>query len=149
MNDLSISVFNGSDGMSRVNITTTLKVDLLKVSTMFSLMGKTYENSKEFDHLILKGNIDSCKVSNGTFGNFIVQMIAENLEKYSNFRFECPLKKADFYAINFPVDMKYIPYYFLANPQKWELTSTIRAKVKNTKSLVLICTIKFYGVMSD
>lgn len=110
---------------------------------------KTNEDSKEYDKVIFKGIIDTCKVSKGIFGNFLVQMVAENLEQYSNFTFECPQKKASFHATNFPVDAKYFPYYILGKTQKFVISATVRAKVSNIKSIVHVITVQFHGGIAE
>lgn len=146
LSDFSLKVFNDSQGgFSRANLSTTLIVDVIKITTLVAMKVKTNEDSNEFDKVIFKGNIDTCKVSKGIFGNFFVQMIAENLDKHSNFSFECPQKKAFYHATNFPVDAKYIPYYILGKPQIWEVSATLKAKLANIKSMVHVVTVKIYG----
>lgn len=84
----------------------------------------------------------------GIFGNFIIKVVSDNLEKYSNYRFDCPQKKGDFYVYNFPIlDDKNFPPFLLRATGKVEVSSVIKAKIENVKQTVHMFTLKFYGAI--
>ena len=94
---------------------------------------------------ILKGVINTCDISKGMFGNFIVQMVKQSFEKYSNWQFECPQKGGFFYATNFAVSDEYLPVYLLVKPGYFYANLYTKAKIGKGKPALNIMTIKLLG----
>lgn len=144
--NLSIAVFNDTEGVSRVNFTLMQIVDFVKVYVSISLLGASDEKSNDYNQQILKGNIDTCSVSKGTMGNFIIKMIADSIKKYSNYRFACPQVKGFYHAHNFNVSAdEHVPYYLIGRGGKFKFSATVKAKIANVKSAANIMSVEFYG----
>lgn len=95
--DASFSVFNGSDMVSRMNMTVDLRVDLEKPSVLFTVKVKY---SKTTYTEINRGRIDPCEVQKGIVSNFFRRTIAKAIEESSNYQFTCPQKKGFLYFVN-------------------------------------------------
>lgn len=144
--NFSFVTFNDSQGESRFNMSGYQKCDLLKVIVSGELVGKSNTTSKDYDQKLLNINVDTCKASKGIFGNFLVRMIADNLEKHSNYRFACPQKKNFFYATNFPVvDDKFFPSQLFRVQQFFRASFIFKGKLPNVKSLVHIFSVSIDG----
>lgn len=144
--NFSFVTFNDSQGDSRFNMSGYQTCDLLKVMNSGELVGKSNAASKDYDRKLLKINLNTCNVSKGLFGNFIIRMISDNLEKHSNYRFVCPQKKNFYYAINFPVvDDKYFPTQLLGHSFYWRVSFIFKGKVPNVRSLVHLFSIRLDG----
>lgn len=143
----SASLFNDTNGVPRFNLSLFLNTDFVRSSTFFDLKAKTNENSGGLGKDFLKGSVDTCKVSKGTLGNFMIQMVVKNLAKYSNYKFECIVKKGPYYARDFPITFDYIPHYFLTMGRRgFECTITVKGKPKDVNSsMVHMFSFKFYG----
>lgn len=60
-------------------------------------------SERSYEKEVLKAIVNTCKVQNGIIGNFIVSIVKDRLEDYSNYKFECSLEKKLYYAQNFPI----------------------------------------------
>ena len=146
ISNFSLKSFNNTNGISCFNATTNLNVPVLKILIYVTLKGKSVETNKVYDQVILKGVLDSCKLSQGIFGNFIAQFIVENLHKYSNIKIECPQKRGFYYVSNFPLESDHIPrYIFFGRNRKFEFSGTWKAKISDGKPLVHFFTLLFEG----
>lgn len=143
----TLNVFNDTDGLSMLNASGTLKVDLPKPMIYITVLTRS-KGSREYQ-TYSKPTIDVCKVEKGVFGGFIVRTIASNIKNYSNFRFECPLKKQFFYVTNYPVfDIKVASLFLLKNENQspeFDVTFTIKGKPAGKKSFVNIMTGRITG----
>ena len=102
--------------------------------------------TQEYDFVLLKGEMDTCKASKGIMGNFITKLIAQHLEQYSNYRFLCPQKKGFLYAYNFPmVTDKDLPTYLLPFRGKFAISGTFKAQVTKGKKLVELSSGTLFG----
>lgn len=142
-----MSIRNDSNGVALLNLSTTVTCDFLKTITNFILLGKVNEDDKDYKEVIVKGVADTCKASKGVFGNFVIQMIAENIHKYSNYSFDCQVKKDSYYVLNFPLAFDYVPHYLIGRTRSFSLTATVKGKVAKIKSLVHAFTLKFSGTI--
>lgn len=92
-----------------------------------------------------ESQLDTCKISKGIFGNFIINMIADQLEEFSNFRFQCPQRPGYYYCANFPLTIdKYVPMY-LMNKGFWEFSLYSKFKNPKTKKMVVYLSVKVHG----
>lgn len=143
--DFQLVPFNDTNGASFLNSSGTLLVDFNQALVPFVLKTKVNVNDQEFNKIIFRGKIDTCKVADGVFGNFLVRFLMENLEKFSNLTLACPHKKNFYYAHNLPaLDDSFIPGFFPRNRFQWQITITVNAKVK--KTFVQIMSIRLYGI---
>lgn len=146
--NFTMVVFNGTDNLSYFNFTMKLLVEIKKSVYSFNLKVKTNESRKDYDIDVLSSSLDSCQVAKGVFGNFIIKFFMANLEKYSNFKIECPQKQGFFYAYNFPVPLdfkSYIPSFIPVRSCFWQLTVTSRAKLSKNKAADMSARVQMRG----
>jgi hypothetical protein len=93
--NISMSVFNDSEGISRANCSAYLKVDVLRAIFLVDIYTQR-EGLKEYDKLIFKSNIDSCNIKKGIIGKFFLQNLLDNHKNYTNI--PCPQKKGFLYT---------------------------------------------------
>ena len=43
--------------------------------------------------LLVSNTFDLCKIAKGFVGNFAFQILFKDMDKFANFKFECPQKK--------------------------------------------------------
>lgn len=127
-------VFKNAEGDMMHNVSGTLLVELRKMIITFTIRIKSSPKRQDFDLLVFQSNVDTCKVSQGVLGNFVIRSLISTL-KDTNFNFECPLKKGFFYLYNIPnVDTSFFPAFISREQSKyieWELA--IGAKTKFPK----------------
>lgn len=123
-------------------------MDIKKSLYSFNLKVKSRETKKDYDVDVFTSNVDSCQAAKGIFGNFIIKFFQSNLEKYSNFKVDCPQRKGFYYAYNFPMPMDFktfIPSFIPARSSVWQLTVTSRAKVSKNEATVLGLQLQLRG----
>jgi Protein of unknown function (DUF1091) len=148
----SFSVFNGSDGVSRLNVSVFLKVDLARPSTMIECNGKL-EGSLRTNE-IYRGQIDPCQVQKNWFLSFFIKASAASIKEFSNYRFDCPHKKGLYYASNFPVFDFKKEFPLIAMTQantstEFEYTIIYSAKIQKQQKVVKehVLTAQIYGIL--
>lgn len=63
-------------------------VDLDKMLVSFVLaIGKNYEN------VVMRSTLNSCKINEGVLGNFVIKMVMEDFDQTADFTFSCPFRK--------------------------------------------------------
>lgn len=147
--DFFACIFNDSNNVVHFNFSSYLLPDVLKSSTVFSLKVKTSDNSKDYDRTILSGSIDTCKVSKGVIGNFIVRLLLDKLAEHSNFRFVCPQSKGYYYVRSMPFDPSYVPGFLTANDVNWKLNAMVKLKTAPKQQFVNSFNLKFYGTIAN
>lgn len=150
VSDVTLSVFNGSDGVSRFNFTVRSSVDLPRPNFYLTVMTRS-EGSATFDELYHTSSIGICSqaVSKGVFANFIITTVAKTLESHSNFRFECPLRKKLYYINEYPaLDLSLLKLFSMTvedRKPEFEFTLMVKAKPRGRKSVEHILTANLYG----
>lgn len=118
--------------------------------TIFTIKIKKRKSPEDssYDQELVSSVIDTCKVERGVLGNFVVKMLLDNM-KDSNYSLSCLTKPGYFYIRNFaPPSMDLIPVSLLAlvgNFERWEFTDVFKAKLKTSKSLVHVYSVKVEG----
>lgn len=144
--DLRVSVFNDSNRDSYFNFTGNLKKDLRRVMLTFEVKIKS-ETSQTYDKPFLTSNVDTCKQIN--FGNYIIKFLVSNIEKYSNIKFECPMKARFYYAYNFPAPdspTAFLPSFMSKSLYtRWELSVTAKVKVSKAEPSARILLVNIRG----
>jgi len=145
VSNFSLNVFNDSSGLTRVNCSGRLNKGFDRYVLKFDIKGRN-KQSGEYDQKFMRGTIDSCNIQKGMIGNFILQMVIDRIDKYSNYRFECPQKVGFYYVYDFPVFETFENMPALVR-ESWEgkISSTIRIKVRGRKSSVLLFSSDIYG----
>jgi Protein of unknown function (DUF1091) len=138
-------------GRSRINVSLSLDKDILGLKVMIATQVKS-PSAFSYDREIMRQTLDVCRLGNGLIGNFISKMVYDILKNYSNYFFECPVKKDGYYARNlmFPSNFKdYLPPGILRVILKEEIffkTSLVaKFRVSKVKGLVLGFNITSFG----
>lgn len=146
LQELRVSVFNDSNRVSHFNFTGNLVKDLKRVMLTFEVRIKS-DASKTYDKPFLNSNVDICKQIN--FGNYIIKFLVSNIEKYSNIRFECPLKARFYYAYNFPAPdspTAFLPSFMAKSLYtRWQLSIMVKAKVSKAEPSARILLVNIRG----
>lgn len=147
--NFTFAVFNDTDYISKLNLSMSFEVKILKFIGYIDWKGSSQSRTKDYETTIIKQTVDTV-VSKGVLGNFLVKMIYDNIMKYSNYKFDCPQEKGHFYAYNYPImDLKYIPSGFLGGIKSWELNLVVKGKTAASKSLQQMFTLQFYGQVGN
>lgn len=123
-------------------------VDLIRVEGTFELAKKHSYSEKDYNEVLLKGSMNFCNMAKGMRGNFIINMIMDNLKDFSNFQFSCPTKKGFYHYTDFPiVNDKYLPHFLSAEDRTgyWQFAFNFKGKFNGTKLLVNILKVKICG----
>lgn len=143
--NFEFKVFKNADGVSLHNASGTLLVELKKVLVTFVIKVKSSPGRKDYDQLLFQGNVDTCKVSQGVFGNFIIKAIVSSARE-TNFQFDCPMKKGFYYLYNLPnFDTSFIPPFIPQKGREWEMTIGAKTKFPKAASASQIFFVKLYG----
>jgi Protein of unknown function (DUF1091) len=144
-------LFNDSDGASRFNASWDLKVDVARPS-FFTLSKIRSKPTSDYDKELFRSVVDPCQKKDW-FAGFFTKIAAESLQKFTNFRIECPTQKGFYYFTNFPMysyDVKKIfPFASLPkDPIEFKYTTTIYAKITKKNQMVKekILMVEVYGV---
>lgn len=127
------------------NASGTLLVDLKKILIAFIIRVKSSPHRKEYDQLLFQGNVDTCKVSQGVLGNFLVKWFL-SADQNSNFHFDCPMKKGFYYLYNLPnIDTSFLPAFIPQKDREWEMTVTAKTKFAKVATASQLVVVKLYG----
>jgi Protein of unknown function (DUF1091) len=146
----SMDVFNNSNGQSFVNTTAKLKQSFSSVRMYLTIKLRS-EKSRNFDFVLLDTHANVCNVQKGVIGNFLIQVMVEELTKYSNYKAECPQQEGFYYAYNFPLNVvsEYFPRSFakaIANEKPfWEVVCRAKVRISRKKPFVEVIKWKSYG----
>lgn len=147
VSDLSVLVFNDSQGVSRFNFSANQLVDFKKMAVQITLTGQSVEGSgNKYDKVYFKGNVDTCNIAKGIFGNFIIKLVAATLENYSNVKFICPQPKGLYFVHNFPlIEDNVVHPQIIQSSRRFEVCVVVKAKVSRAKPLTHAITIKLFS----
>ena len=147
VSNFSSEIYNDSKcECTRYNATGTTLTDLETIQIYFELKTKSDEKSKEYDQLLLKGEIDFCKVSKGIVGGFIAQFMIDRLLKYSNIRFSCPINKQFLYVLEAPfLNEKDLPTFLIPLRGKFRILAMYKGKLNRKRSSVWLVSNHLYG----
>ena len=147
MKNLSFVAFNDSKGVSRTNFTIAFLFDIEKLVINFILKAKANEVLKEYDLLLLRGSIDTCKASQGNVGNYLMRFLMENFKNHGNVPLTCPHPKGFYYLCNLPTpEESKIPGFFPHTKGQWEITFVAKARSLKSAKLAQIFSFKIRGI---
>jgi len=96
-----LTYYNDSNGVSTFNLT----IDL--TSDVYNLMVQAEINVKKPNDRMytpfFRGSVDACDIQRGPMGVVIYKIANDMVEKYTNYKFGCPIKKGYYFARMFPV----------------------------------------------
>lgn len=134
--NFSMRVFNDSNGVSRLNASGVLLVDLTQYVAHLSVMHRTKGNA-EYSKLSFKGCVDLCRVQKGVLVNYVIKYLAQELDQFSNYRFQCPMVKGFYFAADFPAPgISSLSIFTLKNKDRspeFEFTAVVKAKRDSKK----------------
>ena len=141
LGNFSLTVFNNSEGISHLNTSGMILVDLEKIIA-FMVVKDQIQN--EYKKIQMRGKFDSSKISNG---NYIMAYLRDQLHKYSNIKLAAPHAKGFYYCNSLPMmSESLLPInLFPRETAYWEVTFTIKAKVQKAAKLVTFLTFKIQG----
>ena len=121
-------------------------MDLEKMILTINMKEKSNELRSEFDNSVFQSRVDTCKIAQGVFGNFIIQGLMGLMDKYSNFSLACPHKKGFSFGYNLPnFDDSIMPSFFKPTGKLWQVTIIIKGKVEKDPKFYMVGTLKLYG----
>lgn len=132
---MNFSVFNDSSGMSFYNLSFTTKKDFAVFMVCFEMNIKSEKHIRDYDVRVSQVNLNVCNLNKmNLIVSSTVNYIVGKIERYSNFRLQCPLKKGDFYIKNSPAPdegktiavSKFFAEFFFS---QWQVTITVRMKL--------------------
>jgi hypothetical protein len=66
---------------------------VLKIVALYNFSIPRDKDDREFRKLIIKRNIDVCRMAKGNKGDQIGKLIMDEIAKYIDFEIDCPFKK--------------------------------------------------------
>lgn len=144
----SLEVFNTSDGVSCVNLTALLTVNLVKPVLLVKISTRM-NGSREYDDEYYKSQLDLCKMENGSLGGIVLRTVAKSIESHSNFYFDCKIEKKFLYINNYPVfDIKFLTIFsrkIRNRTPEYELSISVKVKRNGRKSSDNVLSAKIFG----
>lgn len=145
MQNFKLTIFKTGIDDTMVNGSGTLLVDLKKISMTFIIKTKSSPEKRDYDKLLFQGNVDTCKISQGVIGNFIIKRIMTSALD-TNFHFDCPIKKGVYFLYNLPsMPTSFIPAFIPKYNRTWELTLSAKTKLPKVASVLQLLFLKLYG----
>ena len=133
--------FNNSDGMSNINITFELLATLDKAIVTYVL------KQKISDFIMWRGSIDTCVITQGILGRYILRSLQSNSKKYGNFSLNCPHRKGFYVIKNLPrVDEKNFASIAPHTRKPWEIKFTIKGKINKSSRYSEVVTFALQGL---
>ena len=95
----------------------------------------------------LRGAIDTCKVSQGILGTYLLKNLQTNTQRFGNIPLACPHKKGSYYLYNIPrINETNFPALFPHHRGQWEATFSFKARVMKSLKLTQLFHYKIQGV---
>ena len=148
ISNLTFKIYNDSKcECMRINTSVSTLTDLETILIYFEIRAKSDEKSKEYDRLLLKGELDLCKVSKGIVGGFIAQFMVDRVIKYSNAQtLSCPINKQFLFVREAPLlREKDLPTFLIPLRGKFHVFAMYKGKVYRKRSSVWLLSIHVYG----
>jgi Protein of unknown function (DUF1091) len=146
MDNYSAKVFNGSDGISYLSLTASIIERLEFIEVVTTYLGKNRQNDETYNKVHYNGTFNTCDVTEAIKTNFILKMVVENLQHYSNYTFKCPEMPGVFHVTDFPaISDQYLPHTLLGTTGPWKFTILATARVAKSDPLTHMLTVNVYG----
>lgn len=142
--DLTVIVFNDTDGISKLNFTGTLIKEIPRAFFSATIFLKN-PNEKEYNIQMMKLNVDTCNWHRGIFAQLCFDLLSTYLEEES-VTFGCPSQK-ELKVFTVPVPItKDLPFFLL--PKKlmlFEAIGIVKDKIQNSRKMTTVFTLKLHG----
>lgn len=146
MDNYTASVYNGSDGVSRINIVASVIKRLAFIEVVTTYSGKQHQNDEKYAKVYFNGSFNTCDLTESLKTNFILKMVVDNLEKYSNYTFRCPEEPGIYHVNDFPaIGDQYLPHHLLGTSGAWKFTIHSTASVLKSEAMTHLLTLNLYG----
>lgn len=80
-------------GHSYINLSAENFVDLERMLLSFVFAIPRNDGDRNYENIMMTSTLNSCKIQQGTRGNFIIKMVMDEFERNSDFKFNCPFMK--------------------------------------------------------
>lgn len=91
--NFSSVITKNSNGDSVMNITIDFAYEVSKAMIYFTFSIQKDKNDKNFEKVLLKSNVNACRMISGIIGDFLTKIIMEDLMKFVDFQLKCPFPK--------------------------------------------------------
>lgn len=81
------------DSHSFLNVSAETFIDLDKMIITFLFAICKNEKDKNYENVLIRSTISSCKVNEGNRGNFMIKMAMAEFDQTADFKFTCPFYK--------------------------------------------------------
>lgn len=88
----SCSVYKDSTDHFITSINVSLFYDVSKVVIVYNFSIPRDKDDRQFSKLLMKKNVDVCRMANGNMGDKIGKMIMDELSKYADYEIKCPFR---------------------------------------------------------
>jgi hypothetical protein len=103
--NFSSVISKNSEGFSVINVTMEFAYEISKMMINYELLVPKDKNDKNYEKLIIKSNVNACRMVNGIKGDFLTKMIMEDFKNYADFELKCPLPKVQKIIIVFNLNL--------------------------------------------
>lgn len=103
------------------------------------------DRDKNYEFTVINSKISTCKIIQGTRGNFLMRMLFDDFNKYFNTTFACPFPKQIYGFYNFEANAKFLPPLLLNRDIKYQLVVKTDGKLMNSSNAVWLYSIKIHG----
>lgn len=81
---------------SYLNASGEIFKDLEKMNLFFEFAIGKSEEDKNYENVMMRSTLSSCKIQEGVRGNFIIKVAMEGFDKTADFNFTCPFHKVNY-----------------------------------------------------
>lgn len=106
LKDLTATVYNDSEDVSRLNVTAMLSVDLHDVVVAVGMHVKNISSEDEYDVSIVPQSHRLCKISKNPIEKFLRSI---GIDRFTNLTFDCPMRKGVYYIAGYSLDDDMFP----------------------------------------
>lgn len=106
------------------------------------------ENDKEPNLMLVNNTFNICKLHRGMIGNFLVQTIFDDHNKYSDLPLICPLIKGVYHVRDMPITDKFIPENMrgvIPNNVKYKIDQIFFIKLSKRSAVIELTNLHIDG----
>lgn len=97
--NFSSVIAKNSQGISVMNVTIDFAYEISKMMIFFEFSIPKDKNDKNYEKVLIKSNVNACRMVNGIQGDFLTKMIMEDFKNFADFELKCPLPKVKNFKI--------------------------------------------------
>lgn len=127
LKDLKASVYNDSENVSRLNVTTKLLVDLHDVVVAVGMHVKNLTSEDEYDVSIVPQSSRLCKISKNPIEKFLRSI---GIDRFTNLTYDCPMRKGSYYIVGYSLE----DIMFPTTPPLWSFRYQLEVIAKGLQA---------------